>query len=32
MSGIMEKNLPVAESLGSGDMVRIVTGGGTPSR
>lgn len=24
---IMEKNLPIAESLGEGDMVRIVTGG-----
>ena len=29
---IMEKNLPVAESLGEGDMVRIVTGGVTPNR
>lgn len=28
MSGIMEKDLPVAESLGSGDKVRIVTSGG----
>lgn len=27
-SGIMEKNLPVAESLGSGDKVRIVTSAG----
>lgn len=27
-SGIMERNLPVAESLGSGDKVRIVTSAG----
>lgn len=27
-SGIMERNLPVAESLGSGDKVRIVTAAG----
>lgn len=27
-SGIMERNLPVAESLGEGDMVRIVTSAG----
>lgn len=27
-NGIMEKNLPVADSLGSGDKVRIVTSGG----
>ena len=27
-NGIMEKNLPVAESLGSGDKVRIVTSAG----
>lgn len=27
-SGIMEKNLPVADSLGSGDKVRIVTSAG----
>lgn len=28
MAGIMEKNLPVAESLGEGDKVRIVTSEG----
>ena len=27
-SGIMERNLPVAESLGEGDKVRIVTSAG----